>query len=100
MPERPHFPRHNDFSPEAERTLQILDYAILIISAADKEGILAKLKDKLSPGCIDFSQDINDPQTCEDIAVCDDRLLDTYLSDGTIDAFDVKTLISERKIFP
>ncbi|MCR4738826.1 MAG: NYN domain-containing protein [Lachnospiraceae bacterium] len=126
-------PGHNDFSPEAERTLQILDYAILIISAADsvtghtvmlwkllshynvpvfifvnkmdqpgadKDGILEKLREKLAPSCIDFTHDINDPFICEDIAVCDERLLDNYLNGGEISADDVKELIRERKTFP
>lgn len=35
-------PGHNDFSCEMERTLQVLDYAILVISA--KDGIQAHTK--------------------------------------------------------
>ncbi|MCR5733562.1 MAG: NYN domain-containing protein [Lachnospiraceae bacterium] len=126
-------PGHNDFSPEAERTLQILDYAILIISAADsvtghtvmlwrllshykvpvfifvnkmdqpgadKDEIMEKLREKLSPSCIDFTHDINDPRISEDIAVCDDGLLDTYLNGGEITKGNVRKLIYERKLFP
>lgn len=40
-------PGHSDFSPEMERTLQVLDAAILLISASDKVTAQAKILWKL-----------------------------------------------------
>lgn len=141
-------PGHSDFSPEMERTLQVLDLAILVISAADgvtgqvgvlwkllkhynvpvvvfvnkmdqpgsdQEKVLSILKDKLSSGIVSF-HDYNklpDDETCasimdcldnstlqEEIAVCDDDLLQSFLDGEKIDIENIKQLMSQRKLFP
>lgn len=124
-------PGHVDFSAETERTLQVLDYAVLVISAsngvqshtqtlwkllskynipcfifvnkmdldgADKEVVLNRLKNNLSDSCVDFSCTDND--FYESIALCDDKLLDKYYNDETIDKTDIIRSIKDRKIFP
>ena len=141
-------PGHSDFSPEMERTLQVLDLAILVISAADgvtgqvgvlwkllkhynvpvvvfvnkmdqpgsdQEKVLSILKDKLSSGIVSFHDynklpddetgasimDCLDDSTLqEEIAVCDDDLLQSFLDGEKIDIENIKQLMSQRKLFP
>lgn len=124
-------PGHVDFSSEAERTLQVQDYAILVISArdgvqphtetlwrllsrydvpvfifvnkmdldgADKNAVLAELKKHLSENCVDFT--VPEDELCENVALCDEKLMEKYLEHGEISAAEIAKVIKERKIFP
>ncbi len=125
-------PGHVDFSTEMERTLQVLDYAILVISGVDgiqghtktlwrllsiyqipiflfinkmdqngtdKRKITNELKKQLSDGCIEFGQgetaDFNDQ-----LAMCDEALLEAYLETGDIQIPQIKEAIRGRRVFP
>ncbi len=122
-------PGHVDFSSEMERTLQILDYAIVVISGLDgiqshsetifqllehyhvpvfifvnkmdltplsKEELFKNLINKIGEQCIIFHQE----DTYENIALCDESLLDDYLDSGIIDNQSIAKLIDDRCIFP
>ena len=79
-------PGHVDFSAETERTLQVLDYAVLVLSAADgvqsHTATLWKLLSKYNVPCFLFINKMDLPDTDRALMM---RQLRGKLSDGCVD---------------
>ncbi len=123
-------PGHLDFGSEAERTLQVLDYAILVISGTD--GVQAhtrtlwKLLERQEVPVFLFVNKMDLPgadrqallkelqeklspacldfgdgaQLGEQLALLGEDLMEQYLSDLPFTRDQITTLAAERKVFP
>ena len=122
-------PGHVDFSAETERTLPILDCAILLISGTD--GVQAhtltlwklleqyhvptflfinkmdlpgtdraKLLAQLQSQLSSAILDAESPEFRENAALCDEALLESYLQSGHISDGHIRGLVADRRLFP
>ncbi len=126
-------PGHVDFSAEMERTLQILDYGVLIINGmdgvqghvitlwkllkryqipvflfvnkmdqagTDKNRLMKELEQRLDEHCIDFNEQSESDLFYENIAMCEEAVMEQYLETGEIEPKEITRLIQNRKLFP
>jgi len=64
----------------------------------DKPHLLEQLRKELSPNCVDFTA--SQEEIAENAALCDEALLENYLSGGEVTPANVQALIGQRKLFP
>ncbi len=68
------------------------------LAGSDREAILAQLQTRFDSGCLDFSGGLEPLQ--EDLASCDEELMDRYLEGGAVEAADASALVTRRLVFP
>ena len=122
-------PGHVDFSAEAERALQVMDYAVLVVSSTDgvqshTETLWRLLERYQVPvflflnkmdlagadkdGCLaelrrrlsDRCVDLSDPDCGEELALCSEELLEAVLEGRAPTREELAGAIARRQLFP
>lgn len=121
-------PGHVDFSAEMERTLWVLDYAVLVINGMDGVqghtetlwGLLKRLKVPVFIFVNKMDQQVTDKHRIleqlknklssgcvdfdrldyEELAVCNEEALEQVLDEGIVDDKLIGNMISQREVFP
>ena len=65
-----------------------------------KEVTMEALRKELDIACVDFSVDHESEEWMENVASCDEEVLEHYLEELEVDDQDVKKMIKARKLFP
>ena len=122
-------PGHVDFSAEMERTLQVLDYAMLVISATDGvEGHTRTLwrllkhynvptfifvnkmdmqgtdeervQAELKSELSDCCVDFSSQDLFDELAMCSEPLLDEFMESGELADAHIAQAVAQREVFP
>lgn len=69
----------------------------------EKDKVIQQLQDVFSNGCIDFTaaeSKVLSADTLEEIAMCNDDVLNDFLETNTVSPVAIKNMINDREIFP
>ncbi len=66
----------------------------------EKKKVLDELKKRLDERCVDFSKEQDREVFYENIAVCEEELLEQYFEGKLPNNDEIRNLIAQRKVFP
>ena len=66
----------------------------------DREALMRELRAELDEGCVDFSTERADSELWDDLAVCDEELLEAFLENGELTDAEIARKIAKRQVFP
>ena len=58
------------------------------------------MKETFGDGCVDFQADLQSDEAQEEMAVCDEEILASYLEGTPLETEDIRKMIWERHLFP
>ena len=67
-------------------------------NGTDRMALMEEIRQRLGDSCIDFSEEADARN--ENLAMCDEKVLETYLEKGTVTDEQVRRMITGRKVFP
>lgn len=67
---------------------------------ADKESVMSELKMRFGDGCIDFTKGIDNEELLDEISMCDEAMMNSYLENGNVKIEDIRNGIVLRRVFP
>ncbi len=69
-------------------------------NGTDRDALLEELQRELDSRCLDFSQDLQSEEMQENLALCRESLMESYLEGKGVEQVDIRSLVSERELFP
>ncbi len=67
---------------------------------SDKDAVMSELKYRFGDGCVDFTNGIETDEALDELSMCDETLMNSYLESGSLKAGDVRNAIARRAVFP
>jgi small GTP-binding protein len=68
------------------------------LALSSKEEIISVLQKNLDGGCVDFDE--SSPDFLENVALCDDALMNSLLESGSLSKDEISGAIARRNVFP
>ena len=67
----------------------------------DRDSLMAELKERFGEECVDFAGVSGwKPEALEELAFCDEEVMEEYLETGTVSENSIRRSVAERKLFP
>lgn len=69
-------------------------------NGTDRDSLMEEIQRELDSRCLDFAQNLESEEMQENLALCREELMEAYLEGNSIGQEEIKSLISEREVFP
>ncbi len=66
----------------------------------DRQVLMTELRRELDERCVDFSAERRENELWDELAVCDEELLESFLENGELTDGEIARKIAQRQVFP